>query len=81
MLAAGTARELVSGLMDTIERFCYAARHHPIFRARVADWVSFKEPKKTDFQHLVPFESENRGGHKRAHRATLPNAAVAMDSP
>ena len=26
--------------------------------------MSFKEPKKTDFQHLVPFESENRGGHK-----------------
>ena len=64
VLAAGTARELVSGLMDTIERFCYAARHHPILRARVADWVSFKEPKKTDFQHLVPLESENRGGHK-----------------
>ena len=50
--------------MDTIERFCYAARHHPRLRARVADWVSFKEPKKTDFQHLVPFESENRGGHR-----------------
>ncbi|MGH8512778.1 MAG: pyridine nucleotide-disulfide oxidoreductase, partial [Gammaproteobacteria bacterium] len=64
VLAAGTARELVSGLMDTIERFCYAARHHPILRARVAGWVSFKEPKKTDFRHLVHCESEDRGGHK-----------------
>ncbi len=64
VLAAGTARELCSGLMELIERFCYAARHHPGFRARVAGWVSFKEPKRTDFQHLVPFESEDRGGHE-----------------
>ncbi|MGH8567644.1 MAG: pyridine nucleotide-disulfide oxidoreductase, partial [Gammaproteobacteria bacterium] len=64
VLAAGTARELVSGLMELIQRFCYAARHHPGLRARVAGWVSFKEPKKTDFQHLVHSEPDIREGHK-----------------
>ncbi len=61
-LAADNGRDLVAGLMEIIERFCYAARHHPSIRARVAGWVSFKEPKKTDFQHLVHCEGEKRDG-------------------
>jgi hypothetical protein len=36
VLAVATARELCSGLIELIERFCYAARHHPRLRARVA---------------------------------------------
>ncbi len=64
VLAAGTTREFVSGLLELIERFCYAVRHHPGLRARVAHWVSFKEPRKTDFQHLVHCASEKREGHE-----------------
>ncbi len=62
VLGAATSQALVLGLMEIVERFCYAARHHPAWRSRMAGWVSFKEPRKTDVRHLVHGETEERRG-------------------
>ncbi|MGH8527429.1 MAG: pyridine nucleotide-disulfide oxidoreductase, partial [Gammaproteobacteria bacterium] len=51
-------------LLDRIERWSFAARHDAGINATVANWVSFKQPKKTDFQHLVHAERLQRDGYQ-----------------
>ena len=57
------AQEFVLALYDRIERWSFAARHDAGLNATVANWVSFKQPKKTDFQHLVHGEQIERDGY------------------
>jgi NADPH-dependent glutamate synthase beta subunit-like oxidoreductase/NAD(P)H-flavin reductase len=57
-------RAFVERLLDTVQRWSYAAMHDPALKERVAGWASFKAPAKTDFEHLVPCESVQRPGYK-----------------
>ena len=56
-LATDSPAEFVGSLLDVVQRWTYAALRDPQTHARVADWVSFKRPAKTDFHHLVPCEA------------------------
>ncbi|OOO01754.1 MAG: hypothetical protein USCGTAYLOR_02038 [Chromatiales bacterium USCg_Taylor] len=58
------AHAFVLLLLDRIERWSFAARHDAGMNATVANWVSFKQPKKTDFQHLVHAEQLQRDGYQ-----------------
>ncbi|MGH8583027.1 MAG: pyridine nucleotide-disulfide oxidoreductase [Gammaproteobacteria bacterium] len=71
LLALTDPGRFVRGLLEVIERWCYTARTVPSLQARVRDWVSFKEPKKTDFNHLVHCDTESRDGY-RALTGPLP---------
>jgi len=55
--------ELVKALLDLVQRWTYAAQQIPEFKARVQDWVSFKFPAKTDFNHLVHHETRPADGY------------------
>ncbi|MGH8773415.1 MAG: hypothetical protein ACREV2_19905, partial [Burkholderiales bacterium] len=58
------AQAFVLALYDRIERWSFAARHDAGINATVANWVSFKQPKKTDFQHLVHAEQLQRDDYQ-----------------
>ena len=59
----GTDDELVAALLEVIRRWAYLAQTDPELAKTVANWVSFKEPEKTDFDALVPHEVEKRDGY------------------
>ena len=59
----GTDEELIRVLLEVIRRWSYLAHVDPDLAATVANWVSFKEPEKTDFSALVPHEIETRDGY------------------
>ncbi|WNV05717.1 pyridine nucleotide-disulfide oxidoreductase [Candidatus Methylospira mobilis] len=55
---------LLGTLHDLILRWSYAATQDNALKHDVSDWVSFKTPEKTDFNHLVEHETIERGGYK-----------------
>ncbi|MFQ5995018.1 MAG: FAD-dependent oxidoreductase [Acidiferrobacterales bacterium] len=63
VLVQQEALAVAEGLLDYVERWCYAAANDPEMRKRVASWASFKVPAKTDSQQLVPVETIKRNGH------------------
>ena len=58
LINAPEAAELVSGLMDIVQRWSFIAQQD---NDVVADWLSFKVPEKRDFDHLVEHETVDRG--------------------
>jgi NADPH-dependent glutamate synthase beta subunit-like oxidoreductase/NAD(P)H-flavin reductase len=63
---------LVEALLDVVRRWSFAAVQLPGMKSQVAHWVSFKQAKRTDFNHLVPCEASKpdgfdvlRGDHHR----------------
>ncbi len=74
LLAAALQEETpearAAALLDIAQRWCYLRLTDPSLHREVADWVSFKQPKKTDFNDLVPCEHVTRDGyvvHQAAH--------------
>ncbi len=63
-LTEGHAQEFVLALYDRIERWSFAACHDAGINATVANWVSFKQARKTDFQHLIHAEQHQRDGYQ-----------------
>src|SRR5882757_4973176 len=59
----GTDEKLVAALLEVIRRWAYLAQVDPGLARTVANWVSFKEPERTDFNALVPHEIEPREGY------------------
>ncbi|MGZ8183037.1 MAG: pyridine nucleotide-disulfide oxidoreductase [Methylobacter sp.] len=53
--------EFINGLMDIVQRWSFVAQQD---NDVVADWLSFKFPKKRDFDHLVEHELVDRGEFK-----------------
>jgi NADPH-dependent glutamate synthase beta subunit-like oxidoreductase/NAD(P)H-flavin reductase len=49
---------------ETLSRWCFAATKIDELKAEVADWVTFKLPEKTDFNHLVEHASLDKGGYQ-----------------
>lgn len=49
-------------LLEIIRRWCFVAMQIPDLQAFVSDWVSFKTPKKTDFNKLVDHAAIPREG-------------------
>jgi NADPH-dependent glutamate synthase beta subunit-like oxidoreductase/NAD(P)H-flavin reductase len=62
-LALQPPHTFVEQLLDTVQRWSYAATHDATLKKLVAAWASFKTPAKTDFEHLVPCESVQRRGY------------------
>jgi NADPH-dependent glutamate synthase beta subunit-like oxidoreductase/NAD(P)H-flavin reductase len=58
-----TALAFVERLVQSVERWTYAALHDPELRARVDAWVSFKQPHRLNFSQLVAFETHTDGSH------------------
>ncbi|MBI4006200.1 MAG: pyridine nucleotide-disulfide oxidoreductase [Gammaproteobacteria bacterium] len=52
----------IDTLLDLVQRWSYAAQHNPGLAKTISGWVSFKSPKKTDFEHLVHHETRQREG-------------------
>ena len=61
--ARGTDAELVAALLDVVRRWSHLSQVDAGLARTVANWVSFKEPEKTDFNALVPHEIETRDGY------------------
>ncbi|MEN8259214.1 MAG: pyridine nucleotide-disulfide oxidoreductase, partial [Pseudomonadota bacterium] len=61
----GTAddKAFAAGLYDCVCRWSFVSTQVPNMKAAVADWVSFKNPKKTDFTHLVEHDTRNFGAY------------------
>ena len=59
----GTDEKLVAILLEVIRRWAHLTRVDPGLASTVANWVSFKEPEKTDFTALVHHEIETRDGY------------------
>jgi NADPH-dependent glutamate synthase beta subunit-like oxidoreductase/NAD(P)H-flavin reductase len=55
--------ECVEALLSVVRRWAHLAHVDPDLAKTVANWVSFKEPEKTDFHALVPHEIETRDGY------------------
>jgi len=55
---------LVAALYECVCRWSHVASKSPELKAEVAEWVSFKVPKKTDFNHLVEHEMVENHGYK-----------------
>ena len=54
----------IAALFECVCRWSYAAAKSDVVTSEVADWVSFKVPGKTDFNHLVEHEIVERNGYK-----------------
>ncbi|MGZ8247112.1 pyridine nucleotide-disulfide oxidoreductase [Methylomagnum sp.] len=62
-LLSGDDAALATGLYDLVCRWTLAALKLPEVQAEVAGWLSFKNPGKTDFQHLVHHDHRDVGGY------------------
>jgi NADPH-dependent glutamate synthase beta subunit-like oxidoreductase/NAD(P)H-flavin reductase len=62
VLATAEPGAFVNGLLDVLQQWCFAAMHDEALKAKVHGWMTFKTPAKTDFEHLVPTESAEKGG-------------------
>ncbi len=62
-LAMQAPAEFLGSLLDVVERWSYCALHDPGMHVIQAGWMSFKQPKKRDFQDLVPHEELSRDGY------------------
>lgn len=49
--------------LDVLQRYCFAAQHLPALKVATRDWVLFKNPHKTDFDHLVEHYIEDVEGY------------------
>lgn len=49
----------IDHLLDVVQRWSYAAMHDPELASLTRNWVSFKTPQKTDFDHLVHHETHH----------------------
>jgi NADPH-dependent glutamate synthase beta subunit-like oxidoreductase/NAD(P)H-flavin reductase len=63
-LALPEPAEFASALLDCVLRWCMLAQTDPEIGRKVAGWLSFKVPKKTDFDHLVHHEVRKIDGYE-----------------
>ena len=61
-LSKERANEFVSGLLNVVERWSYAAENDDELSKSVVGWLSFKNPKKTDPGDRVHHETKQRDG-------------------
>ena len=61
-LAEADSPGFIDSLLDVVQRWSYAVQHDPVLAKTISGWVSFKSPKKTDFQHLVHHETRQHKG-------------------
>ncbi len=54
----------VEALYDLALRWTFAAARHPELQRRVAGWIAFKTPARTDVNHLVPHSLVDRGVYR-----------------
>ena len=59
----GSDLELAKALDDLIGRWVFASTRDEGLKAKVASWVSFKTPSKTDFNHLVHHGEKSLDGY------------------
>lgn len=52
--------EFIESLLNIIRRWSFSALHTQQLQTKVADWVSFKKPTKTNFNNLVEHEVQDR---------------------
>jgi len=55
--------DFVDALLESVRRWAFLAQTDPSLSKSVATWISFKEPARTDFDALVPHETETREGY------------------
>ncbi|NOQ15453.1 MAG: pyridine nucleotide-disulfide oxidoreductase, partial [Methyloprofundus sp.] len=66
--------DFIDALLDIVQRWSFAALSIPQLQAKVANWVSFKSPTKTDFKELVAHETQIKqqysvwSAHSNQHR-------------
>lgn len=58
IIARQEPAEFVEGLMIIVQRWSFLAKHNPEL---TGTWLSFKFPKKRDFEHLVQHDVVDRG--------------------
>ena len=63
-LASDNLAGFIGGVFDWIERWVHAAAVSPKLKPLVKDWMSFKTPERTDFDHLVQFETHEAEGYQ-----------------
>jgi NADPH-dependent glutamate synthase beta subunit-like oxidoreductase/NAD(P)H-flavin reductase len=56
-------QEFVEALLETTRRWSYLHQIDADLKQTVAQWISFKEPEKTDFNALVAHDVESRDGY------------------
>lgn len=61
-LAQDQAANFINELLEIVQRWSYAAQHDAVLSKSVAEWVSFKTPRKTDSNNLVHHETRQRDG-------------------
>lgn len=64
-LSQDPMKEFGSAILQSIERWAYAALNRPQAFPEVKKWASFRSPEKTDFSHLVDVENESSRGFTR----------------
>ena len=55
--------EFVDALLEIVQRWCFAAQNDEGMQQEVADWVLFKTPHRTDFDHLVAHLTIEKDGY------------------
>lgn len=55
--------EFIDSLLTVLQRWCFAALNHPTLEAKTVGWMTFKNPHKTDFDHLVDHYVEDQDGY------------------
>ena len=61
LIALENNADFAQGLLDVVLRWCFVAQQD---NDVVANWLSFKFPKKRDFEHLVPHELIDKTDYK-----------------
>ena len=54
---------LLAAAREALERWCHCVQNIPDFAPQTADWVSFRQPARTDVQHLVHHPERDRTGY------------------
>ena len=54
--------DFINAMLEYVQRWSYAVHDNPELTKIIEDWTCFKTPKKTDFQHLVEHEINQRDG-------------------
>ncbi len=55
--------EFVDGLLEVVQKWCFAAQNSAEMKQETAGWVTFKTPHKTDFEHLVSHLTIEKEGY------------------
>ena len=61
-LALPSTLEFIDALLDRVRRWSYLARHDDELMQLTANWMSFKQPEKTDVHHLVKHDVKSHEG-------------------